>query len=86
MDKNRFHTEARGSGKTMQRSVMMMAEGNPGCMQFLVELISIGEYSKLATLAKFGISGSRHISYGMIVVIETQRRQQRCCNWLRMER
>lgn len=59
MDKNRFHTEARGSGKTMQRSVMMMAEGNPGCMQFLVELISIGEYSKLATLAKFGISGSR---------------------------
>lgn len=32
MDKNRFHTEARGSGKTMQRSVMMMAEGNPGCM------------------------------------------------------
>lgn len=36
-----------------------MAEGNPGCMQFLMELISIGEYAKFATLAKFGVTGSR---------------------------
>lgn len=59
MDENRFYTGGRGNGKTMQRSVMMMTEGNPGCMQFLVELISIGEYSKFATLAKSGITGSR---------------------------
>lgn len=38
---------------------MVMAEGNPGCMQFLMELISIGEYAKFATLAKFGVTGSR---------------------------
>ena len=54
MDKNRFHTEARGSGKTMQRSVMMMAEGNPGCMQFLVELISIGDIQNLRHLQSLG--------------------------------
>lgn len=59
MDENRFYTGGRGNGKTMQRSIMMMAEGNPGCIQFLVELINIGEYSKFATLAKFEITGSR---------------------------
>lgn len=34
----------------MQESVLVMAEGNPGCMQFLMELISIGEYANLRHL------------------------------------
>lgn len=59
MDENRFYTGGRGNEKTMQESVLVMAEGNPGCMQFLMELISIGEYAKFATLAKFGVTGSR---------------------------
>lgn len=59
MDENRFYTGGRGNGKTMQESVLVMAEGNPGCIQFLVELINMGRICKFATLANFGITGSR---------------------------
>lgn len=39
MDENRFYTGGRGNGKTMQESVLVMAEGNPGSERELDDII-----------------------------------------------
>ena len=55
----RIFMGGRGSGKTMG-TVMMMAEGNPGCLQFLAELMRTeGGQEAMLALAEHGIMGSR---------------------------
>lgn len=50
----------RGSGKTTGAILMMMAEGDPECLQFLAELMNLPEGQEaMITLAEFGILGGR---------------------------
>ena len=56
----RIFIGGRGSGKTTGQIVMLMSEGNPGCMQFLAELMRTeGGQEAMLALAEYGILGSR---------------------------
>lgn len=56
----RIFIGGRGSGKTTGQIMMLMSEGNPGCMQFLAELMRMeGGQEAMLALAEYGILGSR---------------------------
>lgn len=56
----RIFIGGRGSGKTTGQIIMLMSEGNPGCMQFLAELMRTeGGQEAMLALAEYGILGSR---------------------------
>ena len=56
----RIFIGGRGSGKTTGQIIMLMSEGNPGCMQFLAELMRTKEGQEaMLVLAEYGILGSR---------------------------
>lgn len=59
-DEYRAFIAARGRGKDMMSMITRMAEGNPGCIAFLCELLNMPEGMKaIKTLQEFGIFGSR---------------------------
>lgn len=56
----RIFKGGRGSGKTTSQIVMLMSEGNPGCIQFIAELMKRpGGQQAMLALAEYGILGSR---------------------------
>ena len=54
----------RRGGRTYQGEMMLMAEGNPGCLQFICELVRLPEgWEAFLVLKDLGLSGSRAYQY-----------------------
>lgn len=54
----------RRGGRTFQGEIAFMAEGNPGCLQFICELVRLPEgWEAFLVLKDLGLSGSRAYQY-----------------------